>query len=79
MEKKLENYLFRSTLDKDKHIIAKYFVKSKDLLKAAKGIAIGQSILLVTIFKIDTPVELKTSGNSEKLKEVMQKLYKTEK
>ena len=44
MEKKLENYLFRSSINKDEHIIAKYFVKSKDLLKAAKGIAIGQSI-----------------------------------
>ena len=44
MKKKLEDYLFRSTIDKNSHIIAKYFVKSKDLLRAAKGIAIGQSI-----------------------------------
>ena len=44
MEKKLDNYLFQSTIDENNHIVAKYFVKSKDLLKAAKGIAIGQSI-----------------------------------
>ena len=44
MEKKFDNFLFNESVDKSKYFIAKYFLKSNDMLKAAKGIAIGQSI-----------------------------------
>lgn len=44
MEKKFDNFLFNENVDKSKYFIAKYFLKSNDMLKAAKGIAIGQSI-----------------------------------
>ena len=44
MEKKFDNFLFNESVDNSKYFIAKYFLKSNDMLKAAKGIAIGQSI-----------------------------------
>jgi ribulose-bisphosphate carboxylase large chain len=40
----IEDYLFTKEVDLSEHIVAEYDVKSKDLLKAAKAIAIGQSI-----------------------------------
>lgn len=40
----LDKYLFQQDLDTEEHIIATYYVESKDFLKAAKAIAIGQSI-----------------------------------
>ena len=44
MQKKFDNFLFNESVDPSKYFIAKYFLKSNDMLKAAKGIAIGQSI-----------------------------------
>ncbi|MDA7713160.1 RuBisCO large subunit C-terminal-like domain-containing protein [Candidatus Pelagibacter sp.] len=44
MKEEFDNFLFNSTVDKKKYFIAKYFIKSNNMLKAAKGIAIGQSI-----------------------------------
>ena len=44
MKKKFDNFLFNESVDSSKYFIAKYFLKSNDMLKAAKGIAIGQSI-----------------------------------
>ena len=44
MEKKFDNFLFNESVDKSKYFIMKYFIKSNDMLKVAKGIAIGQSI-----------------------------------
>ena len=44
MEKKFDNFLFNASVDKSNYFIAKYYVKSNDMLKAAEGIAIGQSI-----------------------------------
>ncbi len=40
----IDEYLFQSEVDKEENIIATYSVRSKDLVNAAKGIAIGQSI-----------------------------------
>ena len=40
----IDSYIFKPNIDQSKHIIASYYVKSKDFLKAVKGIAIGQSI-----------------------------------
>jgi len=40
----IEEYLFKKEVDSGEHIIATYFIKSSNLLKAAKAIAIGQSI-----------------------------------
>ena len=44
MKKKFENFLFNESVDPEKYFIAKYALKSNDMLKAASGIAIGQSI-----------------------------------
>ena len=44
MEKKFDNFLFNASVDKSNYFIAKYFIKSNNMLKAAKGVAIGQSI-----------------------------------
>tara|TARA_B100000902_G_scaffold395647_1_gene454694 strand:+ start:339 stop:1598 length:1260 start_codon:yes stop_codon:yes gene_type:complete len=44
MKNKFDNFLFNESVDTNKYFIAKYFLKSNDMLKAAKGIAIGQSI-----------------------------------
>ena len=44
MEKKFDNFLFNASVDKSRYFIAKYYLKSNDMLKAAEGIAIGQSI-----------------------------------
>ena len=44
MKKEFDNFLFSSHVDKKKYFIAKYFIKSNNMLKAAKGVAIGQSI-----------------------------------
>ena len=44
MKKEFDNFLFNSTVNKDNYFIAKYFIKSNNMLKAAKGVAIGQSI-----------------------------------
>ena len=44
MEKKFDNFLYNVSVDGDKYFIAKYLLKSNDMLKAASGIAIGQSI-----------------------------------
>ena len=44
MEKKFDNFLFNESVDTTKYFIAKYSLKSNDMLKAASGIAIGQSI-----------------------------------
>ena len=44
MKKEFDNFLFNSTVNKDKYFIAKYLIKSNNMLKAAKGVAIGQSI-----------------------------------
>lgn len=44
MKKEFDNFLFNSTVDKEKYFIAKYLIKSNNMLKAAKGVAIGQSI-----------------------------------
>lgn len=38
-------------------------------------IAIIQSVLVLTIFNYDTPYELKKEGQSEKLYELMHKIY----
>lgn len=40
----IDEYLFQSEVDREENIIAVYSVRSKNLTKAAKGIAIGQSI-----------------------------------
>ncbi|MDD5699634.1 MAG: RuBisCO large subunit C-terminal-like domain-containing protein [Candidatus Nanoarchaeia archaeon] len=40
----IDDYLFQPEADKKSHIIATYFLRSQNLLKAAKGVAIGQSI-----------------------------------
>lgn len=40
----IDEYLFQPSVDLNEHIIATYYVESKDMLKAAKAIAIGQSI-----------------------------------
>ena len=40
----LDGYLFQTEVDKNEHIIATYIVKSRELLKAIKSIAVGQSI-----------------------------------
>jgi len=44
MPKKFENFLYNESVDHTKYFIAKYALKSNDMLKAASGIAIGQSI-----------------------------------
>ena len=44
MKKEFDNFLFSSHVDKKNYFIAKYFIKSNNMLKAAKGVAIGQSI-----------------------------------
>ena len=44
MKKKFDNFLYNVSVDGDKYFIAKYLLKSNDMLKAASGIAIGQSI-----------------------------------
>ncbi len=44
MKKNFDNFLFNESVDPNNYFIAKYFLKSNDMLKAAKGIAIGQSI-----------------------------------
>lgn len=44
MIKEFDNFLFNSTVDKKKYFITKYLIKGNNMLKAAKGIAIGQSI-----------------------------------
>tara|TARA_B100000989_G_scaffold45826_1_gene29421 strand:- start:25924 stop:27183 length:1260 start_codon:yes stop_codon:yes gene_type:complete len=44
MQKKFDNFLFNESVETNKYFIAKYSLKSNDMLKAAKGIAIGQSI-----------------------------------
>jgi ribulose-bisphosphate carboxylase large chain len=44
MTKKFENFLYNESVDHTKYFIAKYALKSNDMLKAASGIAIGQSI-----------------------------------
>ena len=44
MDKKFDNFLFNESVDSTKYFIAKYYLKSNDMLRAAKGIAIGQSI-----------------------------------
>ncbi len=44
MKKEFDNFLFNSIVDKEKYFIAKYLIKSNNMLKAAKGVAIGQSI-----------------------------------
>ena len=44
MKKNFENYLFNASVDAEKYFTAKYFIKSNDMIKAASGIAIGQSI-----------------------------------
>ena len=40
----IDEYLFQPVVDENEHIIATYYVESRDFLKAAKAIAIGQSI-----------------------------------
>ena len=40
----IDNYLFQVEVDRDEHIIATYYLESKNFLKAATAIAIGQSI-----------------------------------
>jgi ribulose 1,5-bisphosphate carboxylase large subunit-like protein len=40
----IDNYIFKKEIDKESHIIADYYIESKDFTKAAKAIAIGQSI-----------------------------------
>ena len=40
----IDNYIFHLDIDKEEHIIATYYLESKDFLAAAKAIAIGQSI-----------------------------------
>ena len=44
MKKEFDNFLFNESVDTTKYFIAKYSLKSNDMLKAASGIAIGQSI-----------------------------------
>ena len=44
MEKKFDNFLYNVSVNGEKYFIAKYLLKSNDMLKAASGIAIGQSI-----------------------------------
>ena len=44
MKNNFDNFLFNESVDPNNYFIAKYFLKSNDMLKAAKGIAIGQSI-----------------------------------
>jgi MFS family permease len=41
-------------------------------------LAIFQSVLLVFVFRFDTPVELKAAGKTDKLWDVMKKLYTTD-
>ena len=40
----IDYYLFKKDVDPEKHIIATYFVESREFLKAVRAIAIGQSI-----------------------------------
>ncbi len=40
----IDEYLFQSEIEKEEHLIATYLLKGKDLTKAAKDVAIGQSI-----------------------------------
>ncbi|MEK6925728.1 MAG: RuBisCO large subunit C-terminal-like domain-containing protein [Nanoarchaeota archaeon] len=40
----IDDYLFQPEVDKEEHIIATYYVESKNFFDACKGIAIGQSI-----------------------------------
>ena len=40
----IDNYLFKRDVNPGEHIIATYYVESEEFLKAAKAIAIGQSI-----------------------------------
>jgi len=40
----IDEYLFQPRVEEEEHIIATYYVESKEFLKAAKAIAIGQSI-----------------------------------
>lgn len=40
----IENYLFVNNINENENLVATYSIKSKDLVKAAKGIAVGQSI-----------------------------------
>ena len=40
----IDDYIFQLDIDKENHIIATYYLESKDFLAAAKAIAIGQSI-----------------------------------
>ena len=40
----IDYYLFKKEVDPEKHIIATYFVESREFLKAVRAIAIGQSI-----------------------------------
>lgn len=40
----IDDYLFQIEVDKEEHIIATYYLQSKDFLAAAKDLAIGQSI-----------------------------------
>ena len=40
----IEDYIFQLDIDKEDHIIATYYLESKDFLAAAKAIAIGQTI-----------------------------------
>lgn len=40
----IDEYLFQPEVDEEEHIIATYYVESKNFLDACKGIAIGQSI-----------------------------------
>ena len=40
----IDEFLFQPEVDKKEHIIATYYIESKDFLAAAKAIAIGQSI-----------------------------------
>ncbi len=44
MKKKFENFLFNESVENKKYFIAKYLIKSNDMIKAASGVAIGQSI-----------------------------------
>ena len=44
MKNKFDNYLFNANVDQNKYFTAKYYLESNDMLKAARGIAIGQSI-----------------------------------
>ena len=44
MKKKFENFLFNESVENKRYFIAKYLIKSNDMIKAASGVAIGQSI-----------------------------------